>query len=387
MQLREIPEPALPADDWVVLRTRLCGVCGSDYKQVFLNGAFDNPMTAYDLVSAGARPRGGRRPSSASGPGWARRRVGERVVLNPWLSCATRGLAALRVVRARRPRAVPELPHAATSRPASTTATEPRHGRASRRCCPRTSRSASRSPTRSATTTAVLADPFSVSLHAILQPPPPAGRHGARLRRGHARPARDRDPARAPPERARARGGALRAPGAARREVRRASAVLRTCARARRDRRRWRSRRGAEIAQPWRGLPMLNGGVDVVYDTVSAPETLEVGLRVAKTRGRIVGHRRRGAAPLRVDAALLQGDRDRRLERLRRRGVSTAAASTRWSGTSSSCARRGIDVTPILTHRFALADWRNAFRTGHDQGRERRREDAVRLPRTRLIIR
>jgi threonine dehydrogenase-like Zn-dependent dehydrogenase len=28
----------------------------------------------------------------------------------------------------------------------------------------------------------------------------------------------------------------------------------------------------------------------------------------------------------------------------------------------------GIDVTPILTHRFALADYRKAFLTGHDQG-------------------
>jgi len=46
MQLAEIPEPVLPADDWVVLRTRLCGLCGSDYKQVFMNGAFDNPMTS-----------------------------------------------------------------------------------------------------------------------------------------------------------------------------------------------------------------------------------------------------------------------------------------------------------------------------------------------------
>ena len=44
--LRDVPEPALPADDWLVLRTRLCGICGSDYKQIFLNGSMDNPMTA-----------------------------------------------------------------------------------------------------------------------------------------------------------------------------------------------------------------------------------------------------------------------------------------------------------------------------------------------------
>ena len=46
IRLREIPAPELPAPDWVRIRTGLCGLCGSDYKQVFMNGAFDNPMTA-----------------------------------------------------------------------------------------------------------------------------------------------------------------------------------------------------------------------------------------------------------------------------------------------------------------------------------------------------
>ena len=46
MQMREIPEPSLPVPDWAVARTELCGLCGSDYKQVFMNGSYDNPMTA-----------------------------------------------------------------------------------------------------------------------------------------------------------------------------------------------------------------------------------------------------------------------------------------------------------------------------------------------------
>ena len=29
--LKEIPEPPFPAEGWLVLRTRLCGICGSDY--------------------------------------------------------------------------------------------------------------------------------------------------------------------------------------------------------------------------------------------------------------------------------------------------------------------------------------------------------------------
>jgi threonine dehydrogenase-like Zn-dependent dehydrogenase len=46
IRLRELRDPELPADDWVLLRTRLCGICGSDSKQVFMDGGIDNPMTA-----------------------------------------------------------------------------------------------------------------------------------------------------------------------------------------------------------------------------------------------------------------------------------------------------------------------------------------------------
>ena len=91
MQLREIPDPRLPADDWVTLRTQLCGLCGSDYKQVFMNGATDNPMTA--LISfpqvLGHEVVG---RIESVGPAVDPARVGERVLLNPWLSCAVRGL-------------------------------------------------------------------------------------------------------------------------------------------------------------------------------------------------------------------------------------------------------------------------------------------------------
>ena len=58
--LREVPDPTLPAADWLVVRTGLCGVCGSDAKQVFMNGALDNPMTAMiSFPGARSRSRGG----------------------------------------------------------------------------------------------------------------------------------------------------------------------------------------------------------------------------------------------------------------------------------------------------------------------------------------
>ena len=92
IQLVDLPDPTLPADDWLTIRTQWCGMCGSDYKQVFLNGSTDNPMTAvvtfpqvlgHEVVGI----------VESVGPGCNERKVGDRVVLNPWLSCVTRGLA------------------------------------------------------------------------------------------------------------------------------------------------------------------------------------------------------------------------------------------------------------------------------------------------------
>src|SRR3954471_14302863 len=89
--LKSLPDPELPAPDWLTLRTRLCGICGSDYKQLFLNGNMDNPMTAlisfpqvlgHEVVGVVDRV----------GPGVSTRKPGDRVVLNPWLSCGPRGI-------------------------------------------------------------------------------------------------------------------------------------------------------------------------------------------------------------------------------------------------------------------------------------------------------
>ena len=92
--LREVPDPRPLHDDWVVTRPRLTGICGSDSKQILLDfgeGDTDNAMAAFcsfpqvmghevvaDVVALGAGARG--------------LEVGQRVVLNPWLSCGPRGI-------------------------------------------------------------------------------------------------------------------------------------------------------------------------------------------------------------------------------------------------------------------------------------------------------
>lgn len=90
-RLEEVDAPRLPADDWVILRTRLAGICGSDAKQVFLRGDRDNPLTAlvsfpqvlgHEAVAIVER----------TGPDVRALQPGQRVVVNPWLSCGPRGL-------------------------------------------------------------------------------------------------------------------------------------------------------------------------------------------------------------------------------------------------------------------------------------------------------
>ena len=92
--LRDVPDPQPLHDDWVVTRPLLTGICGSDSKQVLLDfgeGGGDSAMIAFcsfpqvlghevvaEVVELGPEAEGFD--------------VGDRVVLNPWLSCRPRGI-------------------------------------------------------------------------------------------------------------------------------------------------------------------------------------------------------------------------------------------------------------------------------------------------------
>ncbi len=46
LHLADLHDPSLPAPDWVRVRNRLCGVCGSDLHQIFLDASLDVAPTA-----------------------------------------------------------------------------------------------------------------------------------------------------------------------------------------------------------------------------------------------------------------------------------------------------------------------------------------------------
>ncbi len=315
--LRELPEPELPAPDWVTIRTRLCGICGSDYKQMFLNGSMDNPMTAvisfpqvlgHEVVGTIERV----------GPAVRTRRVGERVVLNPWLSCAPRGIQ-------------PPCPECA-------------EGQYS--ICRNFARGnlppgIHRPPAPGASALVYGCGTLGLLAIAILRALYPATRVLAVARFAHQRALAERF------------GAAIVLPHAPPRDI-----VERVAAQT-----------GAQIMTPWYGLPWLHGGgVDVVYDTVGLPGTLEVGLRIAAARGAIVVTgvevpRRFEWTPLYFKEISLIGSNAFGVEELegRRRHSMEIYLDLVASGR--------VDVTPILTHRFTLEEWRAAFLACGEQER------------------
>jgi threonine dehydrogenase-like Zn-dependent dehydrogenase len=364
---RGISDPVLPADDWVLIRTRYCGICGSDYKQVFMDGNIDNPMTS--LISfpqvLGHEVVGF---VEKVGPAVRTRKVGDRVVLNPWLSCGPRGIEPLCPSCAEgnfsrcynfHQGILPPGIHTGNSSAATGGFAElvPAH---ESMCIP--------IPEDICFEEAVLADPYSVSLHAILNFPPQE--NGTVLVYGC---------------------GTLGLLSIA--ILRTLYPDVRVLAVYRLDHQRelalqfgaeeaiaWRplenlipaiaSLTGAEVLEPQHGKPMLNGGVQAIYDSVGSAETLEIGVRVCDWRAKIVitgvaTPRRFEWTPLYFKEISLIGSNAFGLETYN--GKRSHAIEIYFELIKA----RGVDVTAILTHRFRLDRYAEALLACRHQGKSR----------------
>lgn len=84
----EVPEPALPADDWVKIRTNLGGICGTDMKSVHLDiSLYYSPLASTSFV-LGHENVGTIAEVGAQAGDW---QIGDRVVVEPTLWCKPRG--------------------------------------------------------------------------------------------------------------------------------------------------------------------------------------------------------------------------------------------------------------------------------------------------------
>jgi len=91
-QYREIPDPNLPGDDWVVVKTRLGGICGTDMSAVKLTAStYSTPLITFPFVIG--HENLGR--IEKIGPKVTNWEVGDRVVVEPSLWCKPRGINEL----------------------------------------------------------------------------------------------------------------------------------------------------------------------------------------------------------------------------------------------------------------------------------------------------
>ncbi len=360
MRLVEQDRPCPNRSDWVVAKTRLTGICGSETKQVF--GEFTDSYNDSALATFFSFPvvMGHEVVAEVSelGPSARGLEIGQRVVLNPWLSCGPRGVE-------------PACPSCAagdlsicwhfTQGPLAAgihtgTCKDAPGGFAD--YLPAHDSMLIPVPDPIPDEVAVLADPFSVSLHSVTRnPPPPGGRalvYGAgALGTTATAILRALHPdvevmvvARHP-----AQADLARSLGAEVVHSEPAEAVIEQVA-------AW----SGGVLQPTHfGLPMAHpGGVDVVYDTVGTTETSEVGVRLLRTRGTLVKSgvnppARWEWSPLYFKEISWVGSNAFGIEEVE--GVRQHAMVHFLDLVTDG----RIDLSGMLTHTFRLPEWRDAF--------------------------
>jgi threonine dehydrogenase-like Zn-dependent dehydrogenase len=360
MKLVDMEEPGFLLPDWVVTKPRLTGICGSDAKQVFMDWgevrSADNPMKGFfslpqvlghevvaDIVAVGPEAEG--------------LEVGDRVVLNPWLSCGPRGVTPLcpacevgdySLCYSFDVGPIPPGIHIGTARDANGGYAE---------LMPAHDSQLFKVPDSVPDELAVFADPFAVSLHSITRhPPTPGGKamvYGAGalgtcavaiLRALYP----DVDVlvvARFEAQAAMARKLGATVIGHAPAET-----VIEEAA-------AW----SGGVLRPSDGKPMcFPGFIDVVYDTVGKQETFEVATRVLKARGTLVKAGVHGPTwwedtPLYFKEISMVGSNAfgfEEVDGVRKHGIEHYL---------DLVAAGRIDLNGMLTHTFPLDAWRDAF--------------------------
>jgi threonine dehydrogenase-like Zn-dependent dehydrogenase len=368
--LREIPDARPLRPDWLVTRPLLTGICGSDSKQILLDfgdGDSDNAMSGFcsfpqvmghevvaEVVELGPEATGFD--------------VGQRVVLNPWLSCRPRGVEPI----------CPACAAGDFSLCWSFTSGEISKGIHTGVSSDATGGYAELMPAHTTMLfpvpasipddQAIFADPFAVSLHSITRHPPPEG--GKVLVWG-----------------AGSLGSCAIAilrtlyPSVEIGAVARfdAQATLAAALGAHKVVRLGEREEILEDLAAWSGgvlqptmeglggLPMCHpGGIDVAYDTIGKPETFELEVRLLKARGTLVksGVHAPGRwewSPLYFKEISWVGSNAfgiEEVEGVRKHGIEHYL---------DLVADGRIDLRAMLTHTFGLSEWRDAFLTIAEQ--------------------
>jgi L-iditol 2-dehydrogenase len=283
--LRDVPEPEVPDDEWLVLKPRLSGLCGSDLAAIFFKmspamsavsiGAGDAAVFGHEVLAEVVHVG-----SDAKGRGV---KEGDRVVVDPVLACEARGLD--RCARC----AIGEYAtctRAGTALPKGVmlgACTKYPGGFGERMVAHRSQ--VFRVPDAIPDDVAVLTEPLSIATHAVLRHPPREGDDvlvigGGMIAFAVLWALREICPS------ARVTLFTVedyqlplaRELGAARAWSPREGALLDQAARA----------TSSQILRPVIGRPFLSGGFARVYDCVGSKQSLDDSLRVAGGGGSVV---------------------------------------------------------------------------------------------------
>ena len=370
-RLREVAEPSLPGGEWVRLEVILAGICGTDLGNLTYSASSAmEPFGSFPAVLGHeilARVL-------EVGPAVSRVRAGDRVVVEPVLSCEVRGYgtdvcsSCASGYAATCGRGGEEGPLVINGHPLSPGLTIGYHrdlpgGWAERMIAHQNQ--LFRVPEDLDDRVAVLAEPLSIGLHAILQAPPdpvasamvigsgPIAMGTVWALRASGFEGRIVAQAKRPGEVDLAR--ALGATEVVRPGLEARQALVDT---------------GAMAYQPIVGPEVYSGGgFPVVYDCVGSRDSLEQSLRFTAPRGRVV--MLGCAAQLRsVDLTFLWA------RELEIRGFLGYGREV-WRGeerhtlevTLELLGERGGAVDRILTHIFPLGQYREALRAASNRGR------------------
>jgi threonine dehydrogenase-like Zn-dependent dehydrogenase len=356
LRLCEVPEPRLPTPEWVRIATRYGGICGSDLGVIQLHASTATSAITSFPFTLGHENVGVIAELGKAVEGFA---VGQRVVVNPLLGCEARGFRSLCSNCAR------GEPNLCVRFHQGTVSSGTMIG-----FCRDTGGSWSPSfvahrsqvillPDSLSDEEAVLAEPFAVALHAVLRNQPSddqtvlvlgAGVIGlltvAALRAIGSR-ARVLVTARYP----------FQAEAATRLG---ADVVLHS----RRDAELYpqvAQLTGAQVLRSVIGRPLVQGGADLVFDCVGSGRTIDDALRLARAGGRVVlvglAATPRGVdwTPAWLHEVEIRGAMAYAVEEFRGERIDAVRLAVRLM------AEKVIDLRPLVTHTFALDDYRRAL--------------------------
>ncbi|MEJ2293920.1 MAG: alcohol dehydrogenase catalytic domain-containing protein [Candidatus Lokiarchaeota archaeon] len=89
--LKQVPFPSLISEDWLIVKVIYCGICGSDIKEITLSGALDNPLQTFiTFPQIMGHEVVGIVYDVGSNAKYFKK--GDRIAVSPWFPCESRGI-------------------------------------------------------------------------------------------------------------------------------------------------------------------------------------------------------------------------------------------------------------------------------------------------------